>query len=466
MRPDFHARRFVRAVPLLSLCLGFAGCTDRQPIATLGDTGSSGSSGALTDADAEATQGAPTSGAGSTSGGATTDAPATTGSIAASEGTDAGGTDTGAASSGDTGTGDTGDTSSPAWPVTCGPPCPDGGWFHDGPLTLDSPASTDEFACMISVINGDLTITGDVDAAALAGLRNLRSVPNGVQIEFNAALTDLSPLACLEEVGGLSLFNAPNLTDTAALAGLKALGGVQFHGTGILAAPTFATDMEIGSVRFQNNPALVDLGPLAAWKASDGAWIEVAGNANLLDLVGVGALAASNPSFVQVRVIDNPKLASLAGLEPMTTGNLWLQDLPQVQDLGPLANLTESAEIALFGLPQVETLHGLHNLTAADTLIVGDCVSQELGTPGMDALVDLAGLDALTSVGTLALANNANLVALSGAPKLAAVNYIVAVGNPMLAPATVDAFAASFAAEPGTCVEGWDVCACFEFLPW
>ena len=61
---------------------------------------------------------------------------------------------------------------------------------------------------------------------------------------------------------------------------------------------------------------------------------------------------------------------------------------------------------------------GLHNREHVRHLVIGDCMSGVGGTPGMDGLVDLSGLGALTEVNDLAVANNANLTALTGAPLL------------------------------------------------
>ena len=61
----------------------------------------------------------------------------------------------------------------------------------------------------------------------------------------------------------------------------------------------------------------------------------------------------------------------------------------------------------------------------------------------MAHLVDLSGLGALTEVNELAIANNANLTALTGAPLLWGMNAFDAIENPKLTQAAIDGFVES-----------------------
>ncbi len=395
----------------------------------------------------------------------TTDAPVTTGA-ATSTGPGAD-TTTGTESSS---SGEPGDSST-GGPSVCGPPCAQT-WTHMGDLLIWPGAPTAEYECM-DVVAGTLQITGEFDAAALAPLRNLRFT-SGLRIEFNDALTDLSPFECLEEAtNNLVLDQMPALADASALGKLRSASYVQIEQTGLTGLPAFAPDFTgVENVYIRDNPALVEIGAMAAWGHLPGDYlaIQLDDNPALTSLVGIeGPLAAvaDEPSAqVGVQVTKAPKLASLAGLEAMTHGSLWLQGLPKVPDLLPLGSLTEGDNITLFGMPAVKNLQGLHHLVTTDWLMIGDCINENPDNTGMDGLVDLSGLDSLTKASSLSIAKNANLSSLAGAPVLSKVNGLEVIENPKLTPAKVDEFVMSLDSMPDACVGGFDQCQCFELLPW
>jgi hypothetical protein len=78
----------------------------------------------------------------------------------------------------------------------------------------------------------------------------------------------------------------------------------------------------------------------------------------------------------------------------------------------------------------------------------------------MAQLVDLSGLGALTEVNELAIANNANLTALTGAPPLWGMNAFDAIENPKLTQAAIDGFVESLTKKPAECIGEWGDCSC------
>lgn len=351
--------------------------------------------------------------------------------------------------------------------ATCGPPCANT-WTHQGDLQILEGQSTDEFVCMVAV-TGVLSIDGNLDVAALAGLRNLQSVDE-LLINFNHVLTDLSPFACLEQANrSLLLRTTPKLVDVSALAGLRSAGYLWLEDTGLTALPAFHPSFTgVHTLIVRKNPALQGLGGAAGWGhlAGDPLTLQIDDNPALTSLVGLeGPLAVDID--VAVQVIGNPKLKSLAGLEAMTRGSLWLQDLPLVTDLLPLSNLTAGGGITLLAMPGLADLKGLHNLLTTNNLMIGDCVSPgPSAAGGLDGIVDLKGLDSLTQVSALWIARNAGLSALTGAPKLTTVGGLEVIDNPKLTQADVDALIAQLDATPDACFGDFNQCTCFEILPW
>lgn len=82
----------------------------------------------------------------------------------------------------------------------------------------------------------------------------------------------------------------------------------------------------------------------------------------------------------------------------------------------------------------------------------------------MAQLVDLSGLGALTEVNELAVANNANLTALTGASLLWGMNAFDAIENPKLKQAAIDGFVESLTKKSrrSASASGGD-CSCSEF---
>lgn len=423
-----------------------AGCSDRPVLDTeaMNSTGTTGGS--------TAEPNVPTTSEAASSSG--------TGEVVATTGPGTSGSSSEGSSSADSGSSTTG-------VEVCGPPCDDP-WVMQGDLTISSGASTEQYACLTRVV-GTLAISGDADATALAGLRNLQEVER-LRLEFNSVLTDLSPFACLEHAHEqLSIYQAPALMDASALAGLRSAAYVSFEQTGLAALPGFSPEFAgLSNLYVRGNPALVDLDVVADWGFVGGfdlaiqlddnpALASVAGLAGLIEEVGDAGAA--------VQITKAPALGSLAGLEPLVRGSLWLEGLTALTDLAPLANLVDGYNVTLVGLPKIESLHGLHNMATVSTLIVGNCIDDEMA--GMDGLVDLAGLDALTTAYTLAIANNANMSALTGAPLLTTVTTLNVVDNPGLAQADVDALIGQLGATPDQqCFGGWNQCQCYQLMPW
>lgn len=427
------------------------GCSDRV---ALSETGTGEASG--TDTGVAATSGAPTS--------EVLTSEALTGD--GSSGAQLSGTSTDAMS---TGSGES--SASTGAPLEgCASACDRTSMFV-GNINIGPGDDTGWLKCVTLVV-GDVFISGDVDAAGLAGLADLDTIAGGLTISDNQVLADLAPLACLRGVSTSLQLNAmPALTDLSALAGLVDLRQIVVRATGVASLPGLPALTGVEAIALFDNPELVDLGELAGWTiASDYFSLTIAGNAALASLVGAeGLLAQADGSVdVAVQILDSPALTSLAGLEMLTHGHLTLSGLPLVTELEPLAQYQHAGSLTLSGLPLLASLHGLHNLAdVAGLFVLGDCLKVGPEVDGMDGLVDLGGLDALTKVSDFGIANNDGLVALAGAPLLHQVNSLTVVENDKLTQAALDAFVAQLDQVPGDlCFGAWEMCSCFEILPW
>lgn len=250
---------------------------------------------------------------------------------------------------------------------------------YEGSLPLTLP--------MLEEVGGTVTVEKVVEdgvgATGLPGLSKLASVGEGLLV-YADTLTSLAGLEALTEVGGgVSIDGCAELASLDGLEGLEAVGGNL----------VIATCPKIGS--------LVGLDALG----EVGGDVRLSGlKPTLSSLAGLGSLETIGG---ELRLTGLAGLTGLAALDDLVdVGGLNLEDLDALTSLAGLAGATfaEDASIALVGLPLLGSLDGLAGVAGEVALLqVHDCT----------AFDDLAGLGAVTHVGTLSLAGT-SLTTLAG----------------------------------------------------
>lgn len=461
-------------MPLSERLLGcvlitIAACSDRP--AMTGAEGSTGSTGADATASSGDVPTGPTIGGTDTSATSETAGPTgdttdpTTGDPVATTSGPPGTTSTGVDGSTSTGSDQTtGEPPVPACPSNCETPV-----THEGDLTIKPGDATADLVC-VTRITGDLLIDGDLDEAALINLSGLEQVDGVLRIQDNKVLTGLAPFGCLREVGELLLLGLPALVDTSALEGLEKLGSFRTILTGAPLPKLAGASLGLHTLELNSNPTLTNLDALATWTASAGSVdVTLFDMPALTDVSGLAGLF-TDPGVIEQRVWFHglPKLASLAGLEPVVdAGWVILEDLPLIADLGPLAKLETAGQLNLNGMPLVTSLKGLEKVETVQWLLLGGCVNGWPESSGMAGLTSLAGLDGLTSVDVLAVVNSAKISALTGAPALKGkLENLQLVNDPQLVKADVDALVTQLGQAPQEqCLGGWDKCPCLQIMP-
>lgn len=314
-------------------------------------------------------------------------------------------------------------------------------WVHAGHLDLQPGADLTPFICL-GEVTGHFSLVGDFTAAELAVFANLRHTAR-FALGDNAVLTDLSAFACLETASqGIFLVGAPALADISALAGVTTASELELSDLAITALPPFAPGFgELHDITLIDLPHLTDLGPLAAANPGSSLSIQITGAPALTSIAPLAGLIASNDGHASIFLSGLATLPSLDGLAALSDGVLVLRDLPQVQDLGPLADLVELQHLEITGLPKITALADLGNLEVVDTFILGNCDAGP-DIPGMDGLVDLSGLDSLVNAHIFQIGGNQHLTALTGAPALHQSFAVWASDNPALTVADYDALLA------------------------
>ncbi|MBI5490321.1 MAG: hypothetical protein HY905_23495 [Deltaproteobacteria bacterium] len=236
--------------------------------------------------------------------------------------------------------------------------------------------------CTGATYTGDVSIYDDAAMAALAGYSRIAGDLS--LFDTGRAITSLVPLACLTEVDGTMWIGLRNLPTLYGLNGLTRVGSILI---------------------IAGSNALTDLEPLSALSS---VWeLRIYENTRLQSLRGLGSLTSAGILTtyheVGIEIRDNPALTSLAGLEGLTDFS--------------------GHSISVHDNPALASLEGLRNLTSIDQLVIS----------GNNALVDLTGLDSLTTAYFgLSVEDNARLTSLHGLEALRTVGGL-GIGGPALA---------------------------------
>lgn len=219
-------------------------------------------------------------------------------------------------------------------------------------------------ACPVKVWEGDFIgepaglvgyteVTGfvrvrETSSKDFQGMECLERVSSFLEIRGNSALTSLSGLERLRQVGTLGVLDNPVLADIMGLSSLAIVESrLTINGNpaltslrGLEALTDVGEDLEISE-----NAALVDLGGLNAVSLVVGSLI-IASNNNLVTCEGLTELVTVGG----LNVWSNDNLQSLAGLESITElGPLRITANPAITDVTSLmsASVSETASIEI-----------------------------------------------------------------------------------------------------------------------
>jgi hypothetical protein len=325
-----------------------------------------------------------------------------------------------------------------------------------GDIVLSSQQEIDDFAATYpgcTSLQYDLkireTIPGDI--TSLAGLSQLTEVAGYVFIDATASLTSLSGLDNLTAIyDNLSLYDNESLVDLSGLDNLTFIGGDLrlisnlaltsldgLNSLGLVGGDVNIADQQLlnslaglesltsveGEFRLYTNPVLQNLAGLENLSAI-GTDLELSNNPALESIAELASFTSLGGSII----IYDAALTSLEGLENFTsiTGDVQLTILPQLQNLDDIAGISSiGGNFTVSQLSLVERLFTSSSLASIGGLL--NIVSNE-------QLLNLEGLENLTTIGSLAAVSNPALVDFTGLEGLTEVNYLFTIsGNENLA---------------------------------
>ncbi|MBN2070187.1 MAG: hypothetical protein JW814_01920 [Candidatus Krumholzibacteriota bacterium] len=293
-------------------------------------------------------------------------------------------------------------------------------------------ASLDGLGALASV--GEyISINGNPLLATLAHLTSLISAPallvGSNYYGGNPSLSTID-IPTLESTGRLSVESNTGLVDLSGLSALANIGDLEVNQNAALTTLGFgsaaATPLVVtGEIEIFRNSMLEDLGGIEASTALDG-FVKIIDNPALNSLAALNGVV-SIESYLQIGSVDfngNPSLPDLGFTSLETVGGyLTIEDndnasltsltFGNLQSVGEGIHIRDNANLL--------NLAGLDNLTAVNgSLEIEDNVD----------LISLSALDGITSIsGNLVIDSNISLDNLLGLDDLATIGYNLVIAN-------------------------------------
>lgn len=258
---------------------------------------------------------------------------------------------------------------------------------------------TTPLPCKPGTFQGSVTL----DGKAPFGYGDQCIVSGSVTVTDKATIGQIDALRAVVEIKG-KLVLKDGVADAGVFPSLQRIGaGLEVKGSGLQVLGGFQKLQEVkGDLVVEGNPALTHID-------------------------GFGALTLA----VHLKVNENPQLAKVTAFAQLgkTSGVQFVANpaLVALQPMPALAQITGSLFIREVGLAQVAAWPALTSLQSLDVTDNAQLVALDL--PG------------LVTASQLYLVDNPALASLAGMPKLGKVAILQICGNAKLDPAEVDAFA-------------------------
>ena len=306
----------------------------------------------------------------------------------------------------------------------------------------------------LTFVGGSFNISYNETLTSLSGLESLTSVGGDLYISYDASLTDLTGLNALASIEGSFYIWEGNAALTS-LTGLNALNSVDgvfsiISNTALTTLTGLEALTSAGVINILNNPALTSLTGLEALTSTGE--IVINGNSALTSVIGLnhpisitGNLTIQNNGLLSNCVaqsicdyLSNPPgiiTIDQNGLNCNTTAQVAAACENPVICPGNITFITQ-AEIDAFPTtyPECSTITGDITIQGTDITNLNGLaqVTSIAGTLGIyynDVLMNLTGLDALISVGSLWISSNNSLTSLSGLGNLETIEGSLQIVN-------------------------------------
>jgi hypothetical protein len=290
-------------------------------------------------------------------------------------------------------------------------------------------------------VGGDLEILGNDLLASMTGLEGLNTIGGNLRIgnhfssdQGNYSLSSLTGLNNLVSIGGyLDISNNHALTSIMGLENLTSIGGDLW----IIQNNSLSICESMGICNHFSNPE----GMINIYNNDSGcnSIIEVAvacggpvpclpyGNYYFASQADVDNFQAYYPDCTELEgdvTICGNDIMNLNGLNAFTSfgGSLQISNNYALINLTGLENLTSGGYLSIYGNTALINLTGLEGLSSVESLNIG--IPTKMGGSGNPSLTSLTGLEGLTTIdgGTLVIMYNQLLSSLTGLDNVEAVS--------------------------------------------
>ena len=262
----------------------------------------------------------------------------------------------------------------------------------------------------VTMIDGDVEITGELAGVGLDALRCLEEVTGYVYVH-DVDLADFTGLERLRRIGGYFYVGQTfALRDLTGLESLHQIGEYLHLTENVGLASTLGTDslVDVGTFIFiDDNPALQDLDGLAKLPGTNGL-LRIDGNASLTNLDGLSNMIGIRGDL---GIVNNPSLTFTGGLSNIrvVAGSVLWQNNPQVFTLDLDSLETIDGYLVISNMPSLENLDDLFGLIGINNQLY----IWESGMENIDGLADLEFVG-----GDVWIENNPGLTNLEGLSSL------------------------------------------------
>lgn len=308
----------------------------------------------------------------------------------------------------------------PLWAADC---------FETLQITLSSQSDVDNFQAVYGqggvcdTLKSALIISGN-DIANLDGLTDITSTNRNLEIQYNPLLKDVAGLSGLQVASaGLTIRENDALEQVDGLSALHTVGSLNIVTNPKLMSLSGLDNLVTANfIQISDNPGLGSLNGLGALESVQ-TTLQLTSLNSLTSLDGLSSLFQVGGALL---INENPMLQNLDGLSPLqAAGYVIIRGNEALADLDGLSNVDASlSALEIENNPVLENLHGLGGIAGA--------VSGNLRIVNNDSLIDLAGLQGLTSAGILRITDNDNLLNIDALTNLVEAGLIDISSNPLL----------------------------------
>ncbi|MEM0519543.1 cadherin repeat domain-containing protein [Aequorivita flava] len=275
----------------------------------------------------------------------------------------------------------------------------------------------------LTSIGENLFIAGNEDLASLNGLQNLKFIGSHLYIFDNPSLSSLAELNKLTTVTmDLNIYQNQSLLNMDGLA-IKHIGGI----LNITSNPSltnllgFSELISVGSIQIQSNPQLTNLKGFE--NITEVSTLRLGGNDALLNLEGLENLTQIH-ALLAIGACN--LLTNLDELQNVhsSPAEITINFNNSLLNINALSNSETVEYIDVSNNPVLVNLQGLENITSANEVYI------YLNS----SITDLSGLNNLTTVDYLGISQNPNLSSIAGLENLKTVQSSLFIEqNPTLA---------------------------------